>query len=71
MLVAIDDFDIEVARSRANPNLMKLLDARAQGFQTAILQAAAEGVGVYTRVGFQPFGNIIEYKPPISEPRNT
>lgn len=30
MLVAIDDFDLEVARTRANPSLMKLLDARAQ-----------------------------------------
>jgi hypothetical protein len=30
MLVAIDDFDVELARTRANPNLMKLLDSRAQ-----------------------------------------
>ena len=30
MLVAIDDFDLELARTRANPSLMKLLDARAR-----------------------------------------
>ena len=30
MLVAIDDFDLELARTRANPDLMKLLDSRAQ-----------------------------------------
>ena len=30
MLVAIDDFDLEVARTRASPSLMKLLDARAK-----------------------------------------
>ena len=30
MLVAIDDFDSELARTRANPALMKLLDARSQ-----------------------------------------
>jgi len=38
MLVAIDDFDLEVARTRANPNLMKLLDARAQ--QTKLVPLA-------------------------------
>jgi len=42
--------------------LQPLLDARAQGYRTAILQASAEGVGVYTRIGFQPFGQITEYK---------
>lgn len=30
MLVAVDDFDQEVARTRANEQLMKLLDSRAQ-----------------------------------------
>jgi ribosomal protein S18 acetylase RimI-like enzyme len=44
--------------------LRPLLDAREQGYRTAILQAAAEGVGVYQRVGFQAFGDITEYKPP-------
>ncbi len=45
--------------------LQPLLDARAQRYRTAILQAATDGVGVYTRVGFQPFGRFTEYKPPI------
>jgi len=30
LLVAIDDFESEIAKSRANPRLMALLDARAQ-----------------------------------------
>ncbi|MCI0391544.1 MAG: GNAT family N-acetyltransferase [Acidobacteria bacterium] len=47
--------------------LQPLLDARSSGYQTGILQAAPDGVGVYTRVGFQPFGRITEYKPPINE----
>jgi GNAT superfamily N-acetyltransferase len=41
--------------------LQPLLDARAQGHQTAILQAAAN---LYERIGFNPFGEITEYKPP-------
>jgi hypothetical protein len=40
-----------------------LLDARNAGIRTGILQAAPEGVGVYTRVGFETFGPITEYKP--------
>jgi ribosomal protein S18 acetylase RimI-like enzyme len=44
--------------------LQPLLDARAQDYSTAILQAAADGVSVYRRVGFEPFGEITEYKPP-------
>jgi ribosomal protein S18 acetylase RimI-like enzyme len=43
--------------------LRPLLDARAHGYHTAILQAAPAGVGVYTRLGFEPFGQITEYKP--------
>lgn len=43
--------------------LQPLLDAREHGFQTGVLQAADAGVGVYTRLGFKPFGNITEYKP--------
>jgi ribosomal protein S18 acetylase RimI-like enzyme len=42
--------------------LRPLLDARAAGFHTGFLQAAAAGVGVYTRIGFQRFGDITEYK---------
>lgn len=44
--------------------LRPLLDARAAGHRTAVLQAAPDGVGVYTRLGFRPFGQITEYKPP-------
>jgi hypothetical protein len=40
-----------------------LLDARAPGYRTAILQASEEGARVYARVGFVPFGLITEYKP--------
>ena len=45
--------------------LQPLLDARNLGFDTGVLQAAAAGVGVYSRLGFQPFGDITEYKPPM------
>jgi hypothetical protein len=30
LLVSVDDFDREIAMSRANPKLMAMLDARAQ-----------------------------------------
>lgn len=40
-----------------------LVDAAAAGYQTAVLQAAPDGVGVYRRVGFTTFGEIREYKP--------
>ena len=41
-----------------------LLDARTEGQTTAILQAqGALGLGVYTRLGFQAFGEITEHKP--------
>ncbi|HSH79591.1 MAG TPA: GNAT family N-acetyltransferase [Herpetosiphonaceae bacterium] len=44
-----------------------LLDARAQGYRTAILQAqGSDGVRVYARLGFEPFGEITEYKPASS-----
>lgn len=43
-----------------------LLEAREQGVAVAVLQAAATGVGVYERVGFQRFGEIAEFKPPAS-----
>jgi ribosomal protein S18 acetylase RimI-like enzyme len=42
--------------------LRPLLDARDAGFRTGFLQAAAAGVGMYTRIGFQRFGDITEYK---------
>ncbi len=39
-----------------------LAEARAAGYETAILQAAPDGVGVYQRLGFTPFGTVTEYK---------
>jgi ribosomal protein S18 acetylase RimI-like enzyme len=44
--------------------LQPLRDARSAGHATGILQAAADGVGLYRRLGFRPFGEIAEYKPP-------
>lgn len=46
--------------------LLPLLDARDNGMLTGVLQAAAAGVNLYTRLGFQTFGSITEYKPLIS-----
>lgn len=43
--------------------LRPLLDAREQGFRTAVLQAAAHGVRIYERLGFRRFGDITEFKP--------
>jgi ribosomal protein S18 acetylase RimI-like enzyme len=40
-----------------------LVDARERGFRTAVLQAAPDGVRIYERLGFTPFGPITEYKP--------
>jgi hypothetical protein len=30
---------------------------------TAVLQASADGAGVYARIGFMPFGEVTEYEP--------
>jgi ribosomal protein S18 acetylase RimI-like enzyme len=46
--------------------LRPLLDARAQGFRTVILQASANGLGVYTRLGFRATGRYTEYKLPAT-----
>lgn len=43
--------------------LRPLVDAQKAGYQTAVLQAAADGIGLYARVGFASFGDITEYKP--------
>lgn len=40
-----------------------LVDAAAAGYDTAVLQAAPDGVGVYRRVGFTTYGEVCEYKP--------
>ena len=44
--------------------LQPLRDALAHGYRTCVLHAAADGVRLYQRVGFQRFGEITEYKPP-------
>jgi predicted acetyltransferase len=52
--------------------LRPLLDARDSGLRTGVLQAAAEGVSIYARIGFKPFGHIAEYKPiSAANPRST
>jgi ribosomal protein S18 acetylase RimI-like enzyme len=38
-----------------------LAEARADGHRLAILQASDDGAGVYRRVGFETFGEIVEY----------
>jgi ribosomal protein S18 acetylase RimI-like enzyme len=43
-----------------------LQEARLNGISLAVLQAAAAGVGVYRRLGFEAFGEIVEYKPVLS-----
>jgi len=40
-----------------------LYDARERGCDLAVLQAAPDGVSIYRRLGFSPFGDITEYKP--------
>lgn len=40
-----------------------LLDAKAEGERMAVLQAAAQGVSLYRRLGFETFGHITEYQP--------
>lgn len=44
--------------------LWPLLEARRAGQQTGILQAAAAGVSIYRRTGFESIGRLSEYKPP-------
>ena len=47
---------------------LPLRDARDAGNGVGVLQAAPDGVGIYRRLGFLPFGNITQYKPgPDSE----
>jgi ribosomal protein S18 acetylase RimI-like enzyme len=41
-----------------------LIDASSQGYRTGVLQASADGLGVYRRLGFQEFGIVREFKPP-------
>lgn len=43
--------------------LAALADAHASGATEAVLQASADGAGLYQRLGFTPFGTITEYQP--------
>ncbi len=45
--------------------IQPLIDARAKNCKTAILQATEAGSRVYRKLGFETFGTITEYKPPI------
>ncbi len=45
--------------------LKPLVDAYAENYTTAILQATEAGARVYRRLGFETFGTVTEYKPPI------
>jgi ribosomal protein S18 acetylase RimI-like enzyme len=49
--------------------LRPLLDARDASQHIGVLQAAAAGVNMYTRLGFETFGEITEYKPASSSPQ--
>ena len=40
-----------------------LSDARNAGCDLAVLQASPDGVPIYRRLGFEPFGQVVEYKP--------
>lgn len=46
LLVAVDEFDREVARARANPKLMALLDARARRAETIPLDEVKRRLGL-------------------------
>jgi hypothetical protein len=42
--------------------LRPLLDARAEGHTLAVLQASADGQGLYARLGFEERGRYTEYQ---------
>jgi len=46
LLVAVDDFDREIARTRANPRLMALLESRARQTTTVSLEEAKRRLGL-------------------------
>ena len=46
LLVAVDDFDREITRTRANPRLMALLDSRAKQTTTVSLEQAKRRLGL-------------------------
>jgi ribosomal protein S18 acetylase RimI-like enzyme len=45
---------------------LPLVQARDEGYRTAILQSAPDGLGIYSRLGFRRFGEYLEYKPRVS-----
>lgn len=58
---------LEAYRGRGIGSVMTYLplaDAQADGCDLAVLQASAQGVGVYARLGFTTFGTVTEYKLP-------
>jgi hypothetical protein len=46
LLIAVDDFDLEINRSRNNPRLMALLDARAKRTATVPLDEVKQQLGL-------------------------
>ncbi len=46
LLVAVDDFDREIARTRDNPRLMALLESRAKQTTTVSLEEAKRRLGL-------------------------
>lgn len=40
-----------------------LAESRDRGISRAVLQAAPDAAGLYRRLGFEPIGEIVEYKP--------
>ena len=46
LLVAIDDFDQEIARARSNPKLMALLETRARQVETLPLDVVKQQLGL-------------------------
>lgn len=40
-----------------------LLQAKAEGHRTAVLQSSEDGVRIYEALGFRAYGEIVEYKP--------
>jgi hypothetical protein len=46
MLTAVDDFDVEIARTRRNPKLMALLDERSKQMKTVSLAEVKQQLGL-------------------------
>jgi hypothetical protein len=46
LLVSVDDFDLEIARTRSNPRITALLAARAKSTTTLSLHEARQRLGL-------------------------